>query len=49
MNPYTFANLLRPTIQPDYRDLQNNTQITGLAYSLSHTIYRIIRLIDRLP
>ena len=39
MNPYAFAEILRPAIQPDWRTRVNSVRSAGQDYSLSRAIY----------
>ncbi len=49
MNPYTFTNLINPTMQPDRREVEKNFHDFGLDQSISRSVYRAVVMIGQLP
>lgn len=48
MNPYAFANLTNPAVQPDWRLVERGRSGAVQNYSLSRAVYRLVTFFEAL-
>lgn len=48
MNPYSFANLINPVAQSDWRESEKSIHNTGLDYSMSRAFFRAVNSVGRI-